>query len=661
MRFTKKDLIALCLKEGWEVDKIKIIDSKNDKPVYRYVVYANDQQVDLNHPFYIHLKFYRESIIPEIRFQSMCRAHDLLWPQFIPTNNYWMYERFWVHVADGRDSNPRYSQIVFTSGAGTGKSVDCAKIGCLFWLSKPTEHACIVATTTIASAKKRIWGYVNELMNKTAIPLDYEIKGNPPKCVTPVPRGQQADEIHSMLVVAAKEGDSDRAIRDIIGHHPKKGILVILDECTDLNIELYGSMDNLEQGVEFCQIIGVGNAKDKDDLHGSMATPENGWDSVDPDTDRVWYTKHENRNGVCLFFHPYDSPAIHEKDPVKKDLLGKFLMTEEKITKKVKKFGANSEGYYRFVLGFWRKQEVDKYIVTRNFLEEHKVQEPVHWAGYYKLLPVAGLDTAIKAEGKGCVLRFGIMGVDVKGNVVVDFRSDELLHYIHISRHTSVSAERQLCEQVLEYLMRYDCSLQYLAIDSTGLGRMCAELIRTVYANKSGIPYEQVPSPMKVMSSRSPNAKVKEDPNLHVIPPYEQWVAIRQLMSHHQLKGLDMQAFQQLSKRKVINKNGKMFLEEKEEYISRMRVSDPENATSPDEADAMALALQVAIHRRGLRLGKKAEIIVGEDVNDVINEKMRAARAIHNVEQQEQSQKKGLVRVPVARFTSGWSRSPMLV
>lgn len=615
---------------------------------------VHNEVLPIAHPFNVYLKFYRDSTIPEIRYQSMMRAHDLLWPHYVLTNNYWMEERFWYHVCDGRDGASRYSQIILTSGAGTGKSMDCAKIACLFWLSDPKANACIVASTTIEAVQSRIWGYINMLLNEGSeiLPIKFQIKGKPPKCLYPAPRGTQQDQIHGMFALAAKEGTEDKAVRDIIGRHPKKRILVILDECTDLNINLAAALPNLEQGVELCQVIGVGNAKDRDDLHGSLATPEDGWDSIDPETNRVWHTK--NKNGVCLFFHPYDSPAIHETDPVKKAALSKFLITTDKIEEKLQQHDKNSEAYYRFVLGFWRAVDAEKTVVSLRFLEENKVGEEVHWAGYYSLLPVAGLDAATKVDGKGCVLRFGLMGVDLSGNVVLDFRGQEMLHYIHISRHTDESAEMQLCKQVLHWLAHYQCDLYYLAIDSTGLGRMCGSLIRTLYANMTGVSFDEVPSPMKILSSRSPVAKQKDDPNLYVIPPYNQWTAVRDLCSHGQLKGLDTKTIKQMSGRHITMERGKPRLEEKEMYISRMRISDPANATSPDEADALALAVQVAIYRRGLRLGKKAEVFHTEDVNDFINTKMRAYRALQQEQQTQEEQQQSKIVLPRASFTSNW-------
>lgn len=634
-------ILELCAQEGWEIT--------NDK---RHVI-VHGEKLRVTHPFYVYLKFYRDSPIPDVRYQSLLKAHDLLWPQYVFTNNEWMRERFYIHCAEGRNGAERYSQIVFTSGAGTGKSMDCAKIATLFWLSDPRANACIIASTTIEAVQSRIWGYVNMLLNETAFDVPFQIKGKPPKCMYPSKRGTQQDQIHGMFAVAAKEGTEDRAVRDLIGRHPKKRILIVLDECTDLNLNIAAALPNLEQGVEICQTIAVGNAKDRDDLHGSMATPEEGWDSINPDEHRQWYTKH--KNGICLFFHPFDSPAIHEPDPLKKQALSKFLITEEKLAEKKAAHGDKSESYYRFVIGFWRDQTIERTVISEKFLKENRVNERVHWSGYYTLMPVAGLDAATKTESKGCVLRVGVLGVDIKGNFVLDFSQEEMLHYIHISKRTQESAEMQLCKQVIHWLEKYQCSLQYLAIDSTGLGRMCGSLIRTVYANMYGIDFTEVPSPMKILSTRSPNSKVMEDPNLYVIPPYDQWMLVRDFCAHGQIKGLDARTIKQMCGRQLQNVSGKDRLEKKEDYIARMRISDPAYATSPDEADALALAVQVAIHRRGFKKGMRAEVLTEVEVDDFINEKMRAFKQIRAEEAQQQSEQKKRLVIPRASFSSGWS------
>ena len=88
--------------------------------------------------------------------------------------------------------------------------------------------------------------------------------------------------------------------------------------------------------VEFFQLWIAGNSSDKTDLHGACATPRAGWDNIDYQRDSSWPTVYAR--GICLYFNPYKSPAITEKDDQKRARLAKFLITTSGIEQAIEDF-----------------------------------------------------------------------------------------------------------------------------------------------------------------------------------------------------------------------------------------------------------------------------------------------------------------------------------
>lgn len=576
-----------------ELNKAEGFDLKLDS-TQTPIVIANGKTFPLMHPYSIQLMLYRDETDPELKFQAMKRVHHMLWPQYVGTWHSWTEDRFRAHCEG-------YKQIILASGASSGKSVDAALIAFIFYLSDPMHNACVIASTTLESLESRIWGYITKYMKNVALPIAAKLlTSKPPKIIYP----GQVDKIHGMFAVANKQGEDDQAISNLIGRHPDKRILVVLDEATDMNAAITRALPNLEKGVDFSQVIAIGNSKSRHDLHGALATPKNGWDSIDWKRDDVWETTHAN--SVCLYFNPYKSPAITDPDPEKRKALSRFLITEEGIEHAKHEYNEESDAFWRFCLGFWKPGTLESTILSEQFLREGDITSRAEWSGFHPLEVVAGLDPAFQVGGTGCVLRLGLLGHLVDGSVALDFRESELLFYINIQSDSKKSGERQIAEKVLEILQYHGCPLRNLALDATGVGRALGELMAYLYYEMTG-DNEQ---PMRVVSVRPKKSDVQNpevDPHIIVLSPSDIWLAFRNYLPHKQIKGLDSVTSQQLTNRLVIAKNGKLILESKSEFIARMSAIHPSLARSPDEADGMMLALTIARLRRGFAPGKKID------------------------------------------------------
>lgn len=562
--------------EGWEIVKEKGIIKVN--ACGRLMPYA--------HPFSIHGKLYRIEENPDLKYLAVRAMHRYAWPYLESSWNYWDERRF-------RELCEGYTYITYAGGASTGKSHCSARIALLFWMCAPSARTVIVASTTLASLSVRIWGYITRLANELQINFPMNTYGgNNPRILY-----NKKDPIHGMYAVAAGKGTDEKAIANWIGRHPKEALMIILDEAPDLDPVLLKSLPNLETGgIEF-RCLALGNSLSKFDLHGSLSTPAEGWKSIDPMKDNKWETT--QNNGICLFFSCYESPAIHETDEVKKEILSKIFITQEVIESKKKLYGSKSDSFYRFVLGFWRDSSSDETVVNRQFLNEFDVAGVAEWSGIMPIQVVAGLDPAFSQGGDQCVLRLAILGQDIMGNIILDFRKEELLFKLPILAMKEQSAETQIADQVIAILGRFKCPLGNLCIDSNGQGRALGEVIR--------LRAKVVDMPIKIYSVRQGNMAVKSF-DVTVKTNLELWSAFRDFIQTNQIRGLDIKTIIQLTTRKIVVKGSKQILEMKKDYKTRIGASNPGMAHSPDEADAAALALQAAMIRYGFTPGQRREI-----------------------------------------------------
>lgn len=597
-------LIKLCKREGFEI-------YEKDDGVIRVI--AEEHDVALKHPSAIWLSLYRKAQNPEAKFKAMRRAHDLLWPDRALTYNSWTDRRFRVHCEN-------YEEIVLAGGAATGKSEDTAKIAIIFWQSDPLNNTAIITSTTLQAVSKRIWGYVARLTGKAQQTLKDQgfppipgliTRGVAPKIIHP----QSQDLLHGMFAAAVPEGADDSVISNIIGTHPAHGLMMVLDESTDMNPIIAKAFPNLKKGVHFFQVWAIGNSKSKNDLHGALATPKNGWESVKPERDFIWETNRDK--GVCLYFYPFDSPAITEKDPVRRAAIraAGFLPTEESLEKEVETHNVQSDSYYRFVLGFWKKENTENVILSEPFVNENQIYRSTEFAGIKPLTMVAGLDAAIQTGGTNCILRLAVMGQNVTGGIVLDYRENALLFRITVSVIASLSSEQQIVNQVLKILREYNCSLRNLAIDTTGIGRILPGFLKLA-AQSSEIPLGIT----SVRPKTKGDVTAEKDPNIVSYSPSELWFGFKDLVVNNQIRGIDPLTGKQMIHRLVHTKNGKLVLESKEEYKNRMSIIDPLLATSPDEADAAILCAHAAMLRAGLKPGMIEDLPRIDGTRDFMNQ-----------------------------------------
>lgn len=588
----KEELWARLAEErGWRIIHRELSSEEIIDGAEQWWVDVGTREMPLAHPWKIHLRLYRDATDPEERYDNLVAVHHLLWPQYAETWTEWDEITFRAHCVG-------YSPCVLAGGAGIGKSHRLARIAILFWLSDPKRNAVLVASTSVDSLESRIWGYVVKLMaeakQRFQIPAEI-LRAKPPKILHP----ECENKIHGMFAIPIKRGDDETTLSSVIGRHPDKKMMVMLDEGTDMPHAAMKAVPNWEKSVEFFQIWIAGNSCDKSDLHGACATPRVGWDKIDWRKDNVWPTVY--KNGVCLYFNPYKSPAITEKDPVKRLLLKKFLIDSDGIDRAIEDYGTESPSFYRFCLGFWAPDNVASTIATRRFLNEQQVTKIAEWSGLSEILIVAGLDPAFSIGTKGCVLRFAVLGWSASGRRMIDFRRDELIRRIEVRVVDEKSSERQMAEQILARLREMGCPLSSCAIDCSGQGRVLGDLVHAISGEAQGMI--KVSSVGHIAGGLSTKDD-RERAGIILATPTDLWFNFREFVDNAQIAGLDDVSFQQIVNRTIVEKGNKQQLEKKSDYIARMNSVNPKLARSPDEADTVMLCVKAAMIRHGFFPGQ---------------------------------------------------------
>lgn len=587
------NLFELNKEAGWKVEK--------HGDIYKVrTQYDEIQPLKFQHPCLVHLELYRYLSDPAKKYDHLKLAHDILWPQTVWHE--WTERRF-------RTFCEPWNYITLAAGASASKSYDIAKYGILFWYAAPSERNVTVASVTQASLLTRVWGYLTAHIKDMAVKLPYKyLKAGAPKILLEEPQSGKNkiddDTLHGIFAVTAKQGDSDQAIGTWIGKHPIDMILLVLDECTNMPMSITSATPNLDSHPKKFQLIGIGNSDSTLDLHGTLSTPECGWHTISIDL-QSWRTT--QRNGICMYFNPYESPAITHPDPEMRKILGNFLISKEILEQKEKELGKDSDKFYRWVLGFWKNRNLDDTVVTEAFLNDKTFYTggKAEWSGFFPLMRVASLDPSFSAGGDKCIFRMATVGHSMTNKVKIDLNEARTMHEIPLSATSEVPLEKQLGLKCIEYMKHYNIKMENLAIDVTGQGRAIAQVI--VLLNEiQGFPLGHG-APLKIYSM-SPHNLTKNKKSASDILPYNAfllWMELRGYLEQGDITGLDERTRYQLTNRQILytESRGKRIarLESKLEYKRRMSAIG--NHHSPDEADAAALIVQVVKRRLGIEPG----------------------------------------------------------
>ena len=233
------------------------------------------------------------------RWEAFVKIVDLLWNHKESTRrviwNPWTDQMLRAMI--------EYRYVGLAGCGSSGKSDAAAIFSLVEWLAAPSETMCLITSTTISGAKKRVWKSVTELWNSLESQWKREGKALPGKLLSSGNDAQikgidingKFTEALGLSIVAADTSSDQQASKKLKGlKAPAEGrgrLRLIMDEMPDLGRSVYvSSIGNLNSNPDL-KCIGLGNPRLKMDPFGEFCEPSRpgGYNGVNA-ADDCWET-----------------------------------------------------------------------------------------------------------------------------------------------------------------------------------------------------------------------------------------------------------------------------------------------------------------------------------------------------------------------------------
>jgi hypothetical protein len=486
------------------------------------------------------------------------------------------------------------------------------------YITDPTHCLCLVMSTTIAGAKKRIWKNVREYWESVpnlpgkALWSTNEIRGlnytadgygessgiyllaseqsNEKAALDKIigiksPRTGNSGASYEELIQQPEYADlrryfDEETLRDLVPrlHNLSQDrigkLLLVVDEATGMVESILNAVNtNLKPGnVGHFQIILLGNPNLPYDPFGQFCKPKAGWDGVDLLNDEEWRTE---TGGLCIRFNGERNPRILEGN----DRYSWMLRLED-IKGMEEKYGRDSLFYHRMVLGTWCLNGGETGIYSPADIElSGSKRTSVTWRDTAPT-PVSFLDPAFTAGGDRALATFGLVGTDMDGDRVF-LLTDKVAIKVDVN-NAKIPVNYQIVHGWKKECQARKVLPQHAAYDRTGGGIPFGDIVFTQWsplvtgivsggsASKSPLSGEYKPG------TREPVLACDRFSNRAT----EIWYAAQPLFRSGQIFGVDDELAKELCSRQH-SKNGgtKLQVEQKKVYRDR-------EGKSPDESDS---------------------------------------------------------------------------
>lgn len=466
---------------------------------------------------------------------------------------------------------------IMGGGSSCGKSMIMALLALLFYLADPTNTMCLITSTTIEGAKKRIFKDVKRFWRSEfpgkLVDGKGQIKGLNDEGKIDDSRG-----IH--IIPCANIGDPRSRFIGI----KSKNMHVFYDELSELPIELVEVWrTNLRTNAVDTPptLIAASNPKGRMDAFGLLATPKRGWKSVDLMEDELW----ETEDGIYIRFDNLKNPRI---------VCGRedwsFFTPKQVIDDAITRYGENSPQVLRFYKATFSDDIEEGCLMSEAEIINADADTRPLW-GPEPVTRIAGLDPAYTNGGDQVCLKTAIMGYDIDHHFCVCI---DKTFFIKSTATKEENKERNfdVAKQVAEILETEKIPPANLAVDVTG-GLAFAEIL----ASFIGAKFCSVSFSGKASASPMSANIPERGCDLYANKVSELWGAIKLALASRQLYGLDPETISELTTRHYETRGKLICVERKEKMKKRL-------ARSPDSADAVALVIHMMVRLNAREFGK---------------------------------------------------------
>lgn len=474
----------------------------------------------------------------------------------------------------------RQKYLALSGCASSGKTEFGAVWALTEYLCKPPTTLCLVTSTSLEAARKRIWGSIKEfylaMTCEKGMTRGSKLVDSMAKLKARVPGENGWSDKAGIQLVACEHGKDNEAIGKLIGMKQHK-VVVVADELPELSESiLNAALGNLNKNPQF-QLIGIGNHKSIVDAFGKFSEPKEGWRSVD-----VGVTRWETKLGVCVRFDGAQSPNLRYKED-RWPIYGNKQYREDQAI-----LGPNSVLYWRMVRSFPAPAGVTETVYSDAEIVECGALDGVRW-GSAPLVQLAALDPAFTSGGDRSAAVFGQLGQTEDGRTV-------LLKAEHMALREDVTVKKpydwQVAMRFKEECEKRGIPAKNVAFDATGSGISFGTLLAELWSDE--------PLAVKFGGAASDNMVVSGDTLKRADEVYgnrvtELWYQGKEYMRSRQLAGLTLDIAEEMTSRNFKVQKGaetRVTVEPKADMKVRM-------GKSPDLADAYFILLELARTRFG--------------------------------------------------------------
>lgn len=483
-------------------------------------------------------------------------------------------------------------QTAISGCGGSSKSTSGGLYGWQFYQCDPLNSAVLIVSTTLDSAKKRIWKNINifysEFVRLTGC-KDSSIVGNPRPSICPLIKTSgefKRDTALGLHVIAVAKGELEKGIASMKGFHPRR-LLIITDEADSVSQAVVDVRANLRIGTEEFQTIDLGNDPQLFNPLGQQMEPEKG------KMVGLEHTEWTSITGIkCLRFDGYDSPNIRDENK----WTGIIRQSDiNKITKNGEH--ADSAMAYIMVRGIHPPEGADETVISQATIARFNCKDRVTWSRGF--IVSAMCDSGF--GGDPCIYRTFKRGNDISGVFRVEL--DERIEIPIVASDKLNPAEYQLAQKCKELSLARSIPPEEFIIGSTGTGRGAAAVLQREWSPRIQTVDEGGACSDMIVSDEDPRP-AKEIYDRKVT---ELWFSIREFIEADIIRNLDDQTALQLCQRKHSPKGtgqGKRIsLEKKDDMKAR-------GLSSPNDADALGFGIHL-LREKGINASVRTSVKAG--------------------------------------------------
>jgi hypothetical protein len=480
-----------------------------------------------------------------------------------------------IHAA----SNHLY--LAVAGSASSSKSDTAAVWAIINYLADPLNTCVLVTSTSLKEARKRIWGSIREYWQAVpGLPGDLVDSAGQIKFKDPLGIHQRPSDKVGITLIAGEKKREKEAVGKLIGMKAPR-VIMIGDELSELSEAiLTAAFGNLSSNPYF-QLIGLSNPASYYDPFGILATPKDGWKSINVESEE-W----ETERGWAIHLDGEKNPNIEAGED-----LYPWMLTSKKLDDYRKRLGENSAQWWRMVRGFWCPEGDDSLCYTESEIISAGADRPAVWER--DRTRIAALDPAFTNGGDRSVLHFGWFGHDKDGRPQLEFDT-----YEYLTEDLSKDTPRnfQIAEKFRDACVREGVEPQHAALDATGAGIPFADIVQQVWSSRV----------LRVQfgGAASTNPVSPGDPRpaneAYANRVTELWMRGKEYLRNKQLFGIHPDLVREMTARRLFMKKDqglRLFVESKTDMKTRI-------AKSPDMADAAFLLIELA--RARLAFGGKS-------------------------------------------------------